>query len=176
MFSFKLTDDFVAGYKGKTPPFGYRDAGGNSLGEITFFRTYSRKKEDGNKESWAEVCERVINGMYSIQKDHAKQNRLPWDGQKAQASAKEAFDRLFNLKWTPPGRGLWVMGTPIVNVQKNSAALQNCAFVSTGGMNKINPAAPFAFLMEASMLGVGAGFDMLGADKVRAALRGESQQ
>lgn len=165
MFSFRLTDDFVASYKNAFAPFGYRDAGGNSVGEITFLRTYSRLKEDGTKESWSDVCERVINGMYSLQKDHCKKNRLPWNDAKAQASAKEAFDRLFNLKWTPPGRGLWAMGTNIVNVQKNSAALQNCAFVSTSEMTKLNPSKPFSFLMEASMLGVGVGFDDKGADK-----------
>jgi ribonucleotide reductase alpha subunit len=165
VFSFRLTEEYVASYKDKKAPFGYRDAGGNSVGEITFLRTYSRKKEDGTKETWVDVCERVINGMYSLQKDHCKTNRLPWSDAKAQASAKEAFDRLFNLKWTPPGRGLWVMGTPIVNVQKNSAALQNCAFVSTLEMTKLNPAKPFGFLMEASMLGVGVGFDDKGAEK-----------
>jgi len=165
LFSFRLADDFVASYKDKQPPFGYRDAAGNSVGEITFLRTYSRLKEDGTKETWAEVCERVINGMYSLQKDHAKINRLPWSDAKAAASAKEAFQRLFELKWTPPGRGLWVMGTPLVNEQRNSAALQNCAFVSTGSMTRTDPAKPFAFLMEASMLGVGVGFDDKGADK-----------
>jgi adenosylcobalamin-dependent ribonucleoside-triphosphate reductase len=164
-FSFKLAEEFVAGYKNKKAPFGYADVAGNSVGEITFLRTYSRLKEDGTKETWAEVCERVINGMYSLQKDHAKQNRLPWSDAKAAASAKEAYDRLYNLKWTPPGRGLWVMGTDIVNEQKNSAALQNCAFVSTNEMTKNNPGKPFAFLMEASMLGVGVGFDDKGADK-----------
>jgi len=165
VFSFKIGEEFVESYRSKKAPFGYRDAAGNSVGEITFLRTYSRIKEDGTKETWVDVCERVINGMYSLQKDHCKTNRLPWNDSKAQASAKEAFDRLFNLKWTPPGRGLWVMGTPIVNVQKNSAALQNCAFVSTLEMTKANPAKPFAFLMEASMLGVGVGFDDKGADK-----------
>ena len=165
MFSFKLTEDFVNSYKEKKVPWGYTDAAGNSVGEITFLRTYSRLKEDGTKETWAEVCERVINGMYSLQKDHAKSQRLPWSDSKAQASAKEAYDRLFQLKWTPPGRGLWVMGTNIVNVQKNSAALQNCSFVSTNAMTKIDPSKPFAFLMEASMLGVGVGFDDKGADK-----------
>ena len=165
MFSFRVSDDFVAGYRERKSPFGYTDAAGNSVGEITFLRTYSRLKADGTKETWVDVCERVINGMYSLQKEHCKTNRLPWNDARAQASAKEAFDRLFNLKWTPPGRGLWVMGTPIVNVQRNSAALQNCAFVSTAEMTKHNPAKPFAFLMEASMLGVGVGFDDLGADK-----------
>jgi ribonucleoside-triphosphate reductase (thioredoxin) len=164
-FAFRLTDDFVQSYRSKTAPFGYVDAAGNSVGEITFLRTYSRLKEDGTKETWADVCERVINGMYSLQKDHCKKSRLPWNDVKAQASAKEAFDRLFNLKWTPPGRGLWMMGTQIVNVHKNSAALQNCAFVSTAEMTKANPAKPFTFLMEASMLGVGVGFDDKGADK-----------
>jgi len=164
-FSFHLSEDYVQAYREKKAPFGYTDAAGNSVGEITFLRTYSRLKEDGKKENWSEVCERVINGMYSIQKDHCKSQRLPWNDSRAQASAKEAFDRLFNLKWTPPGRGLWVMGTPLVNVQKNSAALQNCAFVSTLEMTRQNPAKPFAFLMEASMLGVGVGFDDKGADK-----------
>ena len=165
LFSFRLSEDFVSGFRSKKPPFGYRDAAGNSVGEITFLRTYSRLKEDGTKETWVDVCERVINGMYSLQKDHAKSQRLPWNDAKAQASAKEAFERLFELKWTPPGRGLWVMGTPLVNQHRNSAALQNCAFVSTLEMNKNNPAKPFAFLMEASMLGVGVGFDDKGADK-----------
>ena len=165
LFSFELANEFVASYKEKKAPFGYRDAAGNSVGEITFLRTYSRLKADGTKETWVDVCERVINGMYSLQKDHAKSQRLPWSDAKAAASAKEAFDRLFNLKWTPPGRGLWVMGTPLVNEQRNSAALQNCAFVSTGSMVKTDPAKPFAFLMEASMLGVGVGFDDKGADK-----------
>jgi adenosylcobalamin-dependent ribonucleoside-triphosphate reductase len=164
-FSFRLSEDFVSPYKDKKPPFGYRDAAGNSVGEITFLRTYSRLKLDGTKETWVDVCERVINGMYTLQKEHCKINRLPWNDAKAQASAKEGFDRLFNLKWSPPGRGLWVMGTPIVNEQRNSAALQNCAFVSTKEMTKADPSRPFSFLMEASMLGVGVGFDDKGADK-----------
>jgi len=165
LFSFKLTEEYVNSYRGKPVPWGYKDAAGNAVGEIIFLRTYSRLKEDGTKETWVDVCERVINGMYSLQKDHAKSQRLPWSDSKAAASAKEAFDRLFQLKWTPPGRGLWMMGTPLINIQRNSAALQNCSFVSTNSMTKLDPAKPFAFLMEASMLGVGVGFDDKGADK-----------
>ncbi len=165
MFSFKLTDDFISQYKEKEVPFGFRDAGTNALGEITFIRTYSRKKEDGTKEKWWEVCERVINGMYTIQKDHCKTNRLPWNDRKAHASAQEAFDRMFNLKWTPPGRGLWMMGADMVMENRNSAALQNCAFVSTRDIDKYDPGALFAWTMDALMLGVGVGFDTLGAEK-----------
>lgn len=175
--SFRLPDEFVAGYKKKKVDWGYQDAAGNSLGEITFLRTYSRRMpckhgflggEDEclkPKEHWHETCRRVIEGTFSIQKDWCKTNRLPWNDHKAQRTAQDAYERLFTFKWTPPGRGLWMMGTPLVNEQRNSAALQNCAFVSTGDMSKYDPAEPFAFLMEASMLGVGVGFDTKGAAK-----------
>jgi ribonucleoside-triphosphate reductase len=165
IFSFRLSDEFVNKYENEEAPWGFKDAGGNALGEITFIRTYSRIKEDGTKERWHEVCRRVIEGMYSIQKDWAKSNRLPWNDRKAQASAQEAYDRMFYLKWTPPGRGLWMMGAPLVMEKKNSAALQNCAFASTRDIDRNDPGALFGWVMDALMLGVGVGFDTLGKDK-----------
>jgi adenosylcobalamin-dependent ribonucleoside-triphosphate reductase len=165
VFSFRLLDEFVNKYKDIEPPFGFTDAGGNSLGEITFIRTYSRVKEDGTKERWHEVCKRVIEGMYSVQKNHAKENRLPWNDNKAQKSAQEAYDRMFNLKWTPPGRGLWAFGTPMTMERRNSAALQNCAMVSTRDIDRNDPGALFGWVMDALMLGVGVGFDTLGQEK-----------
>jgi ribonucleoside-triphosphate reductase len=163
--SFKLTDDFVQSYADKPVEWGFVDAAGNAVGEITFLRTYSRKKPDGGKERWHEVCRRVVEGTYSLQKDWCKSNRLPWNDNKAQKSAQEMFERMFGFKWLPPGRGLWMMGTGLVNTLHNSAALQNCAFISTIDMTKHDPAEPFGFLMEASMLGVGVGFDTRGAEK-----------
>jgi adenosylcobalamin-dependent ribonucleoside-triphosphate reductase len=165
IFSFRLLDDFIAKYKEVEPPFGFTDAGNNSLGEITFIRTYSRIKEDGTKERWHEVCKRVIEGMYSVQKNHAKENRLPWNDNKAQKSAQEAYERMFNLKWTPPGRGMWTFGTPMTMEKKNSAALQNCAMVSTRDIDRNDPGALFAWVMDALMLGIGVGFDTVGAEK-----------
>ena len=163
--SFRLLDDFIAPYIEKEAPFGFRDAGRNSIGEITFIRTYSRVKEDGTKEKWYEVCRRVIEGMYSIQKDWAAKNRLPWNANKAQASAKEAYDRMFNLKWTPPGRGLWVTGTELIHDRGVVAGLYNCSFVSTGDIERHDPGAVFGWVMDALMLGVGVGFDTRGASK-----------
>src|SRR5512145_3501246 len=109
--SFSLPETFIEKYRDREVDWGFKDAGGNALGELTFIRTYSRIKENGTKEQWWEVCRRVIEGMYSIQKDYVKANRLPWNDRKAQASAQEAFERMFTFKWTPPGRGLWMMGT-----------------------------------------------------------------
>ncbi len=56
VFSFRLSEEFVNKYQFTPAPFGFSDAGSNSLGEITFIRTYSRVKEDGTKERWHEVC------------------------------------------------------------------------------------------------------------------------
>jgi len=165
VFSFRLSEEFVNKYNNVPAPFGFTDAGSNSLGEVTFIRTYSRVKEDGTKERWHEVCRRVIEGMYSVQKNHAKENRLPWNDYKAQKSAQEAFQRMFELKWTPPGRGLWAFGTPMTMEKRNSASLQNCAMVSTRDIDRNDPGALFAWVMDALMLGIGVGFDTLGQDK-----------
>jgi len=176
IFSFKLSDSFIDEYKNRAPQWGFTDAGGNALGELTFIRTYSRVKDDGTKEQWWETCARVINGMYSIQKDYCQAYKLEWNGHKAQASAQEAFDLMYNLKWTPPGRGLAQMGTPLIMEQRNAASLLNCAFVSTGDMERHDPGYPFAWTTEALMLGIGVGFDTLGAGKFDVHLPGKESE
>lgn len=159
MLNFKLSNQFVDSYRDKAVPWGYRDAGHTAIGEIVFLRSYSRRKEDGTKETWTDVCRRVTEGTYSIQKDWCHTHKLTWSNEKAQQSAKEFFDRLFNLKWSPAGRGLWAMGTTLVNDHKSMATLVNCAFVTTN--KNITQAA--TWLMDASMLGIGVGFDVRGA-------------
>lgn len=87
--------------------------------------TYAREKPDGNLEEFWETCQRVVEGTYDIQKRHCKTLRLTWDDRKAQRSAQEMYRRMWEFKWLPPGRGLWMMGTP--NVERiGSAALNNC--------------------------------------------------
>lgn len=164
--SFALPDDFIKSYSKRKVNWGFSVGGNNSLGELTFISKYSRRKEDGAKERWHETCRRVVEGYYSILKDHCKHNKTPWNEFKAQKSAQDAFDRMFTFKWLPPGRGLWMMGTEFVNGRGNSAALQNCAFISTEKLsNHSANEATLAFvrLMEMSMLGVGVGFDTKGA-------------
>lgn len=155
---FKLDDDFVKKYKRKKPPFGF-----NGLGEIVYLRSYSRLKPDGKKEQWWETVRRVVEGTYSIQKRHIIKYGLGWDHKKAAESAEEMYDRIFQMKFLPPGRGLWAMGSPIIEEKGLYAALNNCAFVSTDAIDK-EPTKPFEFVMDMSMLGVGVGFDTKGAD------------
>lgn len=164
--SFSLGQDFLEQYMDKKPNWGFDIGGGNSLAEMTFITKYSRLKEDGTKERWWEVCKRCIEGYYSILKDHCHDNKTPWNEWKAQKSARDAYSRMFEFKWMPPGRGLWMMGTEFVNGRGNSAALQNCSFVSTEKLSTHSAEAatlPFVRLMEMSMLGVGVGFDTRGA-------------
>lgn len=163
--SFRLADEFVATYVDRPVPWGFDCGGGNSLGELTFLTKYSRVKPDGTKERWHEACRRVVEGTYSILKDHCQRQRTPWYHPKAHRAAEEMYERMFTFKWTPPGRGIWMMGVPFV-WEEGSAALQNCAFLSTESLGPRNPALPFARLMEMSMLGVGVGFDTLGAGRL----------
>jgi hypothetical protein len=153
----------VQSYRHIKPDFGY-----NGLGMVTYYRTYSRLKTDGTNEHWYETVKRVVEGAYSLQKDHILNNELGWNDRKAQLSAQEMYDRIFTMKFLPPGRMLWALGTPIIHERKVGQALFNCAFVSTEDMGQSLEEAvkPFAFMMDMSMVGVGVGFDEKGAGQV----------
>ena len=124
--SFRLSDSFVEQYANKSIPWGFNIHEGLSLGELTYISKYSRIKDDGTKERWHETCRRVVEGMFSIQKDWCRGQRTPWNDHKAQKAAQDAYDRMFNFKWTPPGRGMWAMGTEMTVGNSNSAPLYNC--------------------------------------------------
>jgi ribonucleoside-triphosphate reductase len=157
---FKLPKSFVQKYSKLKVPFGF-----NGLGELVYRRTYSRKKADGSNEQWFETIERVINGTYSMQKRWVLDRGLFWSEHKALESAKEMYDRMFYMKFLPPGRGLWAMGSKIIEEKELYLSLNNCAFISTENIDK-EFSKPFIFLMDCSMLGVGVGFDTKGAEKL----------
>ena len=157
---FELDDQFVNDYRVKVVPFGF-----NGLGELVYMRTYSRIMEDGENESWTDTIRRVVEGCYTMQKTHIEKHALGWDEEQGRRSAEEMFDKMWNMKFLPPGRGLWAMGTDIINKRGLAASLNNCCFVSTEDLNK-DPTQPFTFLMDAAMLGVGVGFDTKGEGKV----------
>ena len=157
---FKLSDTFIDQYRDREVPWG-------PLGYVTFKRTYARRLNEFNEEAtgteeWFQTCRRVIEGMFEMQKQHVYKLGLEWNDQKAQRTAKDAYERLFTLKWTPPGRGLWMMGTKFVNT-RTAAGLFNCAFRSTRELNT-KGGYLFSWMMDALMLGIGVGFDTLGAD------------
>ena len=156
---FRLSEVFIDQYRDEDVPWG-------PLGYITFKRTYARRLNEfdpdvNGTEEWYQTCRRVIEGMFNIQKQHVARLGLEWNDAKAQRTAKEAYDRLFNLKWTPPGRGLWMMGTQFLQ-EKTGAGLFNCAFRSTKEISS-KGGYLFAWMMDALMVGIGVGFDTKGA-------------
>ena len=160
---FTLDESFISKYKGTQPGWG-------PLGYLVFKRTYAADKADGTTEEFWETCQRVVEGVYKIQKGHCKRHNLPWSDRKAQRSAQEMFERMYAFKWLPPGRGLSKMGTEIL-YKIGGGCLNNCGFISTKDIGNTNIehafAAPFVWLMNMSMVGVGVGFDTLGAGKVK---------
>lgn len=161
---FELEPDFKDELKMAVVPWGWK-----GLSEFTYYRTYARTNPKTNRlETWAECVIRVSEGMFSVLKTHAKLAHIPWNDAKGKRHAREAAWRLFTFKWTPPGRGLWMMGTEFM-WSRGSACLNNCAFVSTDNL-KVDLSKPFRFLMDVSMLGVGVGFDTKGARQVKIAI------
>ena len=155
--TFNLTDNFLSKYKGKQPKWG-------PLGYFTYKRTYSRDLPNGRNEEYWQTVQRVVEGCFIVQKTHCKNFHLPWNERKAQKSAQEMYRRMWEFKFLPPGRGLWAMGSDFLFERKTSAPLFNCGFVSTENID-VDLAEPFEWLMDMSMLGVGVGFDTLGASR-----------
>lgn len=119
---FSLSPDFLERFQDKQPNWG-------PVGYFTYKRTYARlvDPDDPNSrtEEFWETLKRVVEGCYNIQKIHCRQYSLPWQEQKAQKSAQDMFERMWDFKFLPPGRGLWMMGTDVV-YDRGAASLQNC--------------------------------------------------
>lgn len=156
--TFLLEPTFLQIYKDKQPDWG-------PLGEFVYLRTYARTKDNGDLECWWETVQRVVQGVYQTQFEHCQREGLPWSWSKAQYSAKIMYELIFEMKFLPPGRGLWMMGTDYVKT-RGGACLNNCAFVSTKDIN-VEFSHPFTFTMDMLMVGVGVGFDTRGAGKVK---------
>lgn len=130
-----LSQAFVDSFAVKEIPWGY-----NGTGEVVFLRTYSREV-DGRRETWPETIQRSINGAISIGAKYT------------QEEAEQLFDHMFNLRCTVSGRGLWQLGTPLVE-RFGGASLTNCFYLN---METIED---FEILFNYSMLGGGVGFSV----------------
>lgn len=158
MEKFKLNEEFINQFRNKQPEWG-------PLGYFTYKRTYARYLEEKDKkEEFWETVQRVVEGCFAIQKTHCLNLKLPWEEEKAMESAELMYEKIWNFKMTPPGRGFWIMGTKFI-AEHGSMALNNCGFVSTKDID-IKYTKPFEFLMYALMVGVGVGFDTKGAGKI----------
>lgn len=143
---FYLDPAFVARYVDKQPTWGF-----GILSRITYERTYARpvskallhaqavayrgmnalearefaKKSKQTHEQYWQTVLRVVEGVSSILKQQVRDTGQAWSDDEEQHHAQEMFMRMWNFKFTPPGRGLWFMGTEAMEL-KGSAALNNC--------------------------------------------------
>lgn len=145
---FILAESTLDELRSMTPDFGY-----NGFGELVFYRTYSRTKQNGDQENWNDVIIRVTEGTFSIRKDWYIKNHIPFDESFWQVYARHFAVSMFKMEWLPPGRGLWCMGTDFVYT-RGSMALNNCAFIVLGD----NFENDIHWMMDALMNGVGVGF------------------
>lgn len=144
---YTLSKSYKDKLRKRTPEFGF-----GMLGAAVYYRTYSRLKKDGTQEAWADTVIRVVEGVMSILLDWQVKHKLPWEKQKWDDIAVEMAEAIFTMKFLPPGRGLWAMGTPYV-YEKGSMALNNCGAVDVQQLSHDS-----AWAMDALMCGVGVGF------------------
>ena len=106
--------------------------------DVVFYRTYSRRTDDGLRENWAETIERTITDISKLGRFTDDQTQLVMD----QALAQHTM---------PSGRWLWVGGTPWVWRSANYSGAYNCTSTDIDDLES------FGLLMDLAMMGSGTG-------------------
>jgi ribonucleotide reductase class II len=103
-----------------------------------FYRTYSRRLESGQRESWSEVCDRTLSGLVELGKLTPAEHDLVSRMQRG-------------LKALPSGRWLWVGGTEWSKQPKNFSGAYNCTSTNVTDWRA------FGLMMDLAMMGCGTG-------------------
>lgn len=103
-----------------------------------FYRSYSRRKSDGSRESFNEAITRTVTDIARIGKFTEDQTKLCLD----MALKKHCF---------PSGRALWVAGTEWSKKPENYPGYYNCCSLH------VDDTSIFGLLMELAMMGTGTG-------------------
>ncbi|MGY2881168.1 ribonucleotide reductase, class II [Thermostichus sp. OS-CIW-28] len=103
-----------------------------------FYRTYSRRRPDGSRETWSEVCDRTLA-------DIARLGRFT-------PQERELVERMQRqLKALISGRALWVMGTDWIQKPENFSGAYNCTSLAVVDWRA------FGLMMDLAMMGCGTG-------------------
>ncbi len=103
-----------------------------------FFRTYSRRTEQGGRETWQQVRDRCISGLVKL-------------GQLTTQEAELLEKTMTQLQSLPAGRWLWVGGTEWLEKPQNYSGAYNCT-----STNVVDWRA-FGLMMDLAMMGCGTG-------------------
>jgi len=135
-----LSKEFLSKYKHSKSPM-------TQLGELVYYRTYSRFLEDKNRrEYWWETVRRAVEYNCSLIPTTIKE-------------AEELFDNIFNLRQFLSGRTFWVGGTEVAT--KYPMANYNCSF------QVIDDYEAFRDVFYLLMIGSGAGVRVLKSDVIK---------
>lgn len=102
-----------------------------------FYRTYSRRTEKGQRETWQQVCERTVQGLLKL-------------GIKAE-EADLIYQMQRQFKALCSGRWLWVGGTEWLEKQENFSGAYNCTSTNVVDWQT------FGLMMDLAMMGCGTG-------------------
>jgi len=106
--------------------------------ETVFYRTYSRRKEDGTRENFREAMTRTINDLARIGSYDVEEHDLVME----QALKQRAF---------PSGRAFWVAGTDWSKRPENFSGYYNCTSTHIEDLDA------FGLLVDLAMQGSGTG-------------------
>lgn len=106
--------------------------------EAVFYRTYSRRREDGSRETWSQAADRAIDGLQKIGKFSTHQLDM------ISAAAQ-------NLSVLPSGRWMWVGGTNWIEKKENFIGAYNCSSLNLDDIKV------FGMMMNMAMMGTGTG-------------------
>lgn len=121
------------------------DAPFTETGKIVYERTYSRTKQDGSKETWADTVHRVVTGNLKL----VYGNPDTWSDT-VKLEYQYLCDYLYDFKIIPGGRHLWATG-----VGKRQY-LANCHLAGWG--DKVSDHFEFSFMRLMEGGGVGANY------------------
>ncbi|NJK64170.1 MAG: hypothetical protein HC921_17105 [Synechococcaceae cyanobacterium SM2_3_1] len=103
-----------------------------------FYRTYSRRIGDQDRETWQQVCERTIADISQLGQLTAEETALLQSMQR-------------QLKALASGRALWVMGTDWIHNPANFSGAYNCTSTNVSDWRA------FGLMMDLAMMGCGTG-------------------
>ena len=117
----------------------------SKTGLPVFYRSYSRRKNNGDREDWKEICDRTIGGIKEL-------------GQLTDWEADLLYEMQVSFKTLSSGRWLWVGGTEWIGRQENFSGAYNCSSTNITGWES------FGLLMDLAMMGCGTGAVLLPRD------------
>ncbi|MFS8861228.1 ribonucleoside-triphosphate reductase, adenosylcobalamin-dependent [Synechococcus sp. H60.1] len=103
-----------------------------------FYRTYSRRRPDGSRETWSDVCDRTLADIARLGRFTPQERELV-----------EHLQR--QLKALISGRALWVMGTAWIQKPENYSGAYNCTSLTVVDWPS------FGLMMDLAMMGCGTG-------------------